>query len=103
MIDLTHDSNSAKNRYWNGAVKLTKSELDLSNNSNTISFDDLLDDYLDGAKKILLSSYCIDEDWLLPKLVNVPNVFIVSHSHNETRLKGMKSHPALYTFLEYFI
>lgn len=66
-------------RFWDGAVRLTHNELVDLPAGQSMTFDELLGDDIAEAKTALLSSYCIEEDWLLPKLKRVPKVILVGH------------------------
>lgn len=79
-IDLTDLDGISNARYWDGSVKLTLNDLSTVPSNDCLSFDDILGDDLSSAKKILLSSYCIEQDWLIPKIKNVPKVFLVTHT-----------------------
>jgi hypothetical protein len=67
-------------RFWEGAVRLTHNELVDLPVGQSMTFDELLGEDIANAKTVLLSSYCIEEDWLLPKLRRVPKVILVGHA-----------------------
>ena len=86
MIDLTGDDDDGgkgeaigMKRFWDGAVKLTHNDLVKLGKEHSMTFDELLGDDIKEAKAILLTSYCIEEDWLLPKLKRIPKVVLVGH------------------------
>jgi len=62
----------------NGALKLIQSRFD-ADDHDKIGFDDILQAGA-GLLECVLSSYVIDEEWLISKILHVPSVTIALHS-----------------------
>jgi tyrosyl-DNA phosphodiesterase-1 len=70
-------------KFLNGVVKLTgPSDM---NDSQRVSFEEIVQ--VGGLQKCLLSSYVVDEEWLLPRFDNITNVILVTHDGE----RGMKT------------
>jgi len=68
----------------NGTLKLIQSHYDVVDDDK-ISFDDILQADA-GLLECVLSSYVIDEEWLLSKILHVPRVTIALHSGKDSRM-----------------
>ena len=62
----------------NGTLKLIQSRFD-ADDHDKICFDDILQAGA-GLLECVLSSYVIDEEWLISKILHVPSVTIALHS-----------------------
>ena len=67
----------------NGALKVIQSRYD-ADDFDKIGFDDLLQADA-GLLECVLSSYVIDEEWLMSKILHVPSVTIALHSGENSR------------------
>lgn len=67
----------------NGALKLIQSRYD-ADDFDKIGFDDILQADA-GLMECVLSSYVIDEEWLMSKILHVPSVTIALHSGKNSR------------------
>lgn len=110
MIDLTgdehlesvpelkgnHTPKTTINKFWDGAVKLTYNEMVDLGHDNYLSFEELLGHDINDAKKILLSTYCLEDEWLLSKVKKAEKVFIVSHPNERKNIAVSFTVPNLY-------
>lgn len=67
----------------NGALKLIQSRFD-ADDDDKIGFDDILQADA-GLLECVLSSYVIDEEWLISKILHIPSVTIALHSGENCR------------------